>query len=292
MLDNFLKFLIKNFRTFFVLSAFFLSHNSLAKDSNYIATGDIVKDIEKTLLFDKESREKIDFYKQKKPTKKTAFEIRSGAQNSGVKNGAIDIIISDSKAINLDVREQEKLAYNAYEVDQYEVAIQLYKQVINAEPDNYNAKFALAITYQQMGQLTQAKNIYHDLLKSDFDKKDEIISNLLTILIEESPRDAVYVLTRLLKQNPQSPIILAQSAIAYEKLKDYEKAVTALQTAVSLDQGNIIYKYNLAVIYDKISQYEKALDLYSAVMKNNSEESREIPMDQVKKRIEFIKARI
>jgi tetratricopeptide (TPR) repeat protein len=85
---------------------------------------------------------------------------------------------------------------------------------------------------------------------------------------------------------------LAQSAMAYEKIRDYDQAISLLQTAISNDSSNLNYKYNLAVIYDKTNDYEKALDLYSNVAKNYSEENHLIPIDQVRKRIESIRSKL
>ncbi len=245
------------------------------------------------MLFDRESRKKVDFYQKKDSGRESDFTINAGApEENSKKESAVNIVVADPKSDNFDIREKEKLAYNSVLIGQYEVAVELYKQVLNVEPDNAYVKFSLAVVYQKIGQFRQAKTFYYQLLKTSPDNENEIIGNLLAILIEESPRDAIYLLSRLTIQNPKSSNILAQAAIAYDKIKNYDQAISLLQKAITIDQENIGYKYNLAVIYDKTAQYEKALDLYSDVAKNYSDSNSSVSLDQVQKRIQSIKNKI
>ncbi len=263
------------------------SYQALASD--VASTNDVVKEIEKTLLFDKESREKIDVYKKKKSTKTSDFTINAGDSQSLEKNGEIDIIVVDPKSENFDLREKEKLAYNSALVGQYEIAVELYKQIIAAEPDNAYSKFSLAVVYQKLGQNNQAKTLYRDLLKLNPDNQQEIIGNLLSILIEESPKDAAYLLSRLTTQNPDSAYILAQAALAYDKNKDYPKAIELLERSVAIEPENIEYKYNLAVMYDKSGQDEKAIEQYVYVEENHSINNSSIAINQIQERLKALR---
>lgn len=272
------------------ICAFFLvvfAQNSFA--DSYVSTNDVVKEIEKTLLYSKSSKEQIDFYKQQKTKRKSDININSDAGSGKKSSNQISVVVTDVKASNISLREKEQLAYNAVLISQYEVAIELYKQVIAKEPNNNYSKFALATVYQKIGQFRQAKTLYYEMLKSGAENQEEIIGNLLDILIEDSPHDASYLLSRLVLQNPDSASILAYAAMAYSKVKNYDQAISMMQKAIILDQENIGYQYNLAVIYDKTEQYEKAIDLYSQVIRRSTKDSEEFSLDQIKKRIEFIK---
>ena len=287
--------LIKKISAVFFVSVVTLLFVQKAFAKDYVSTSDVMKEIEKTLLFDKESSEKINFYRGNKSSKKSSITISEGNPSDGVDNktkAAVDILVVDPKFDKFDVREKEKLAYNISLVGQDEVAIELYKQVIKSEPENSYAKFSLAVLYQKLGQLSQAKNIYYDLLKDNPSNKEEIVGNILAILIEESPRDAIYLLSRLAVQNPQSSYILAQTANAYDRMKSYDQAVNFLKKAIKIDGDNVDYKYNLAVIYDKTSQYEKALELYTEVAKNYANEDDSFSLEQIENRISVIKSKI
>jgi tetratricopeptide (TPR) repeat protein len=288
-----LKNLLKNFIKFslFFLPLLFLTSISAHSAEDYIPTNEIIKEIEKTLIFDDEDRQKIDIYRKKK-TRKSEFTIdheENLTTDSAEESPYMQTTITNGKTTNFDVLEKQKMAYNAVLSEQYEVAIELYKNVLMSDRGNLYAKFSLAVVYQKIGQFRQAKKLYSELLKLDPKNRQEIVENLLTIMVEEAPRDAVYLLLRLSSQNPQSPYIAAQTGMAYNKVKNYERAIYFLKKAIGLDPERIDYKYNLAIIYDKTAQYGKAVEVYSDVIKNYSEANQFIPIEQVKSRMESIK---
>ncbi len=290
MRNEFFKFRLKNFAFLFLFAALQIPQNSYAE--TVVSNSQIVKEIEKSLLFDKDSRQKIDFYQNDNSRKKSDFTIIAGNEDEQKKSNSVEISVANSKTDNLEIVEKEKLAYNAALIGQYEVSIQLYKEILDSDSKNNYAKFSLAAVYQKIGQFRQAKTLYYQLLKSSLDNQDEIIGNLLAIMVEESPRDAIYLLSRLSVQNPNSANILAHAAIAYDKVKNYDQAILLLQKAVSIDAENLSYQYNLAVIYDKTDQYEKALEFYSNVAKNYSDNYQSIPIDQIQKRIQSIRNKL
>ena len=274
----------------FIIFLVFFAQKSFADD--YVSTNDVVKEIERTLIFDKSSRQQIDFYKKKNLSRKSDIDIEAGNDEKSTSSVKIDMVVADSKVGSASLREKEQIAYNSVLIGQYEVAIELYKQVLEKERDNSYSKFALATVYQKIGQFRQAKTLYYQMLKSGVENQEEVVGNLLDILIEDSPQDATYLLSRLAVQNPDSPNILAFAALAYNKAKNHDQAISLMQKAITLDSENVDYKYNLAVIYDQTEQYSKALDLYSEVVRKYSDANQSVPLDQVKKRIEFISTKI
>ena len=274
----------------FIIFLVFFAQKSFADD--YVSTNDVVKEIERTLIFDKSSRQQIDFYKKKNLSRKSDINIEAGNDEKSTSSVKIDMVVADSKVGSASLREKEQIAYNSVLIGQYEVAIELYKQVLEKERDNSYSKFALATVYQKIGQFRQAKTLYYQMLKSGVENQEEVVGNLLDILIEDSPQDATYLLSRLAVQNPDSPNILAFAALAYNKAKNHDQAISLMQKAITLDSENVDYKYNLAVIYDQTEQYSKALDLYSEVVRKYSDANQSVPIDQVKKRIEFISTKI
>jgi tetratricopeptide (TPR) repeat protein len=289
MSKKLIKFLLKNFSLLLFVVLTQISSPSFAQIS--ASDIDIANEIEKSLLFDKSSRQQIDLYK-KKSSKKSDITINYDDSANPEKKSKVEITVVDPKDGNFNIREKEKLAYNAALVGQYEVAIELYKQVLKLDPKNTYNKFSLAVVYQKVGQYTQAKNIYRTLLKTSPANEEEIVGNLLSIMIEESPKDAIYLLSRLAVQNPKSAYIFAQAGTAYDKIKNYDQAVIMFEKAIALDASNLEYKYNLAIVYDKAADYEKALELYSVVAKDYSNEDQTISIDQVNKRIQSIKSKI
>ena len=290
-----LTFLQINFIScLFFLASFFAEQ---AKAQLDVGNLDLTREIEKSLLFDKSDSEKFDVYNNEYGSnlvdKPTIGEVQEKDEDEKKYTPEeMSIVMVDKVKIDKDLREKEKLAYNSVLIGQYEIAIEIYKEILQKEPKNLYAKYSLAVVYQRLSQFKQAKNIYYELLKGEAENKDEIINNIIVILTEESPREAIYMLTRLTIQNPSRHYLFASMALAYEKISDYNSAIKNYTKALDLDYGNMNYCYNLGVLYDQNKEYEKALEMYSNVVKNNYGSNREIALDSVKRRIEKIKQMI
>ncbi len=283
----------RNFLVIIFIVFFTTTLSSANPLQNSVSTNDIIREVEKTLLFSDDEKSKMELMKQQL-NQKSDFTIVAGDKNEE-KNDALTINIKETKkVIDVDTRTKEKMAYNATLNGQYEVAIELYKQVIAVEPDNNYALFSLATIYQKVGQLRQAKTIYYTLLQNNPTNKEEIISNILSTLSDESPRDALYLLARLSASHPQSPYILVQTALAYGGVKNYERASELLRQAIVLDPDRLDYKYNLAIIYDKAGNYDRAFSSYQAVIRgyNNNKWAATIPLKAVQMRLETIQDKI
>jgi tetratricopeptide (TPR) repeat protein len=290
-----LTFLQINF--FFSLFFLVISFSKQAKAQLDVGNLDLTREIEKSLLFDKSDSEKFDVYNNEYGSnlvdKPTIGEVQERDEDEKKYTPEeMSIVMVDKVKIDKDLREKEKLAYNSVLIGQYEIAIEIYKEILQKEPKNLYAKYSLAVVYQRLSQFKQAKNIYYELLKGEAENKDEIINNIIAILTEESPREAIYMLTRLTIQNPSRHYLFASMALAYEKISDYNSAIKNYTKALDLDYGNMNYCYNLGVLYDQNKEYEKALEMYSNVVKNNDGSNREIALDSVKRRIEKIKQMI
>lgn len=286
-----------------VLSFVFFQINfSLAE--NIFDNSSIAKDIEKSLLFDKQAKEQFDIYATDvQPSKEVIKSIIVGTKEKPEdtkkskkdkekdKQSELDIAVTDRTKINYKLKEKEKLAYNAVLAGQYEIAIELYKSVLAKDPKNNYSKYALATVYQKLGQYRQSKTLYQDLLKQDPENKQEIINNIIAIIIEETPREASYLLGRLFQQNPDSAFICANAALANEKIGNYNKAIEYYQKAVIIEPENSGFYYNLAVLHDKTKQYAKAIDYYNLTVKNYNNDPA-ISISEVQNRITNLKTLI
>ena len=70
------KILIKLLKSFALFLVIFAPCFSFAQDAE-ISTSQIAKDIEKSMIFDQDARQKIDFYRSDNSKKKSSFTIKS-----------------------------------------------------------------------------------------------------------------------------------------------------------------------------------------------------------------------
>ena len=266
------------------ISSLLFNNNLYAQDS--VSTAQAMEEIEKALV-NSSQKSKI-----KASTSELSIDRAEAKDDPDAPK--LEIVAVEPKT-NQKNADKSKLAYNAMIIGQYEVAVELYKKILISEPKNQYIRFSLAVCYHKLGQYKQAKNLYYQLLKSDYEDEDEVVGNLLELIVEESPTDAVYMLAKLTSQSPNSAYILARSAMSYDKLKRSDQAILLLSRAIALDPNEIEYKFNLAVIYDKAKEYPKALNLYQDVIDNytNSNDiDQSVPIVQVRQRAEYIKNKI
>ncbi len=269
-----------------------LSSNPKFKSDSTVSTSEAIDQIQKTLLFsDKAAAQKLG------NERKSSLVINRAP---AVDKPTVDIMIDDNapSKSSVQIEQKQKLAYNAATSGQYEVAVELYKQILKSDPENHYASFALAACYHKLGQYKQAKTLYYQLLKhewSDEKTKSELIGNLIEVIVEESPNESVYLLEKLVNQSPESAYIMAGAAMAYDKINKSDQAILLMKRAINIDPKEIRYKFNLAIIYDKLADYQNATRYYQEIVQNyisSNTIDNSIPIEQVKQRIEFIKDKI
>lgn len=207
-----------------------------------------------------------------------------------------------SKKINAEVKKTKndsnvlalkRKAYDAITIGQYEVAVELYKQALKINKDDIYSTLGLATAYQYLGQYVQAKPLYLKVLEV-FPADQQVMSNLLAIVSIETPYEAVYLLSSMADRNLSSPLIQAQTSIAYSKIKNYDKAIEYIKRAIEIDGMNLEYRYNLAVLYDLNQNYSQARVVYNELINlgstRSSGENFNLPIDEIKDRIVAINA--
>ncbi|MBO4956579.1 MAG: hypothetical protein J6C50_01960 [Rickettsiales bacterium] len=271
--------------------------SKVVKSSNYTTSSNnlnLINKIEQNLMYNTSG-------KQRQNNKK--IEIRKGSWSkedlTEVKtDNKLNITTRTSKKVELDVKETEKdnkiaslkdKAFEAINLKEYEIAIKLYKEILDINKKDNFVKLSLATTYHILGQYTQAKPLYIELLPV-FPNSEQLISNLLSIIIQESPYEAIYLLPSLAKKYNNSAVIQAQTSVAFSTVERYQDAIQYILKAIYLDDDNIEYKYNLAVLYDITKQYDKAYRMYKNVYERaKSNNVNSISFTKIDERIKKIK---
>jgi tetratricopeptide (TPR) repeat protein len=185
----------------------------------------------------------------------------------------------------------KRMASIAVQNGQYEVAVDIYKDILTKNKKDTHAKLGLADMYYKLKQYSQAKPIYNQLLKDDPNNL-QITLNLLSIMIVESPYEAVYFASNLADKNVKDAPYQAKASVAYSEVQDYQKAILYIKKAIDLEPNNIEYSYNLAVLYDKNGELSLAKDLYTSLLKLKSDDNFSIPVIDIEARLVFINSKL
>lgn len=209
--------------------------------------------------------------------------------------GEVDETIGADVGLNINVTNRKdhvptklEMAYDALMSGQVEGAIALYKQVVEADPQNKQGLFGLATSYHRSGQLSDARATYIDLLKIHPDYWPAM-NNFLVLAGEEAPENALKELRELEQINPEFSPIAAQIGMVYLQMGRMQDAVKYLSRAVILSPDNLGYRYNLAVVLDHAGYKSQAVRLYQQLL-GEHEQGKDLPesRERIMERMAFI----
>ena len=271
---------------FYFIFSIFLIIFALPSYSADTTPLDVVEKVEKNLIYSKEvlKQDKADDIVVKKGG--WTQEDTKAIENQHYKKKKINANVKKTKEDKTLIALKRK-AFDAINVGQYEIAAQLYKNVLQIDKNDIYATLGLATAYQYLGQYVQAKPLYLKVLEA-FPTDQQVMANLLAIITDETPYEAVYLLSNIADKNTTSPLIQAQASIAYSKIKNYKKAIDYIKRAIELDQNNLEYKYNLAVLYDLDKDYNQARFLYNELLvfySSNPESNYNLPLNEIQDRV-------
>lgn len=149
-------------------------------------------------------------------------------------------------------------------------AIEMYKKIISDNPDNIHAHVGLGLFYKTLGMKDKSEQVFYLLSKKTTDVSPIVTEVLVNYIEKNNIRDAVTILTGLLKGQPENSELNYAMAVAYDRSKKKEETLLYLKK-VKPDSKfyTIAVVHTAAVLHDSkktqeaISTLEKAKDLQS-----------------------------
>ncbi len=116
-----------------------------------------------------------------------------------------------------------------------------------------------AKNFCQYGKLTQAKTIYHDLLKF-IPHHPEVLGNLGTIELQLGNSEiGLNYLKNAIKIDSNNPVYLTNLANGLSEIGYFDEALSYLDTALKFNPTGSNIFYNKGRIYKAISKYSEAI---------------------------------
>jgi len=173
-------------------------------------------------------------------------------------------ISSDQQVAQKDLWLRE--AYAAYKAGNDELALDLYNQVLNADPGNRNALLARAAIHVQNGNSSAAIRDYQAILLAN--PKDSLAMASLLAVANFSPRETETQLKLMIRDEPDSPYLNFALANAYGAQNRWQEAQGYYFRALQGNPGDPNYAYNLAVSLEHIAQPRAAVTYYQRALDN------------------------
>ena len=144
-------------------------------------------------------------------------------------------------------------------LSQHDSAINFYQKSISIKPDYSKAHFNLAITFQEIGSITEAIKSYSNAIKYD-SRNAEAFNNLGNIYKDLSQNDeAIDCFLSAIEINPSYLEANYSLALTFHDQGMYEDAVNKYQKVVEEKPDFSEAWYNLGSVYKKINLNEAAI---------------------------------
>jgi tetratricopeptide (TPR) repeat protein len=119
-----------------------------------------------------------------------------------------------------------------------------------------------AVALHQRGQLNEAERIYRDILGADPDHFDA--THLLGVIFLQrgQPFEGEQLIARALKTNPRHSDALRNQGNALKALKRFEEALASYERAIALKPQDAETRFNRGVTLHELKRYDEALASY------------------------------
>lgn len=149
-------------------------------------------------------------------------------------------------------------------------AVQLYEQLYRLDPSNEDLIARMVSLYSDLGDLNDALDILTELIKSSPSPRPGIEMQRAIILWElKKFKEASEILVRLAKEYPDSDRLQYMSALGYEKLEQYDKAVEIYKAIPDNSQFKIHASVRIAGVFQRQKRFDEAYDVLKDLLEDN-----------------------
>lgn len=151
-------------------------------------------------------------------------------------------------------------AYAAYQNGDYATANKSYLAALEITPQNRDALLGLAVISQQQGKDAASANYYRQVLA--IDPRDPLAHAGLASFDGSDRSSRENHLKRLISHHPEEAALHLALGHLYAEQSRWSDAQQAYFNALTMDPGNVLFAFNLAVSLDHLGQYRDAAKHY------------------------------
>lgn len=155
-----------------------------------------------------------------------------------------------------------KHGYVAYQANEVERAIQLWKKTLEIDPHYFPVYYELANVYKNENRPEEAfKVIKEGLSYDEFDKRLYYLAGEISLQLGNEQEAINYLEEAVLLDEDYKEAIMLLSNI-YKKNDQYEEIVRLMSNVKKLGGADPYYDWELAKAYNELEQYDKANESY------------------------------
>ena len=166
---------------------------------------------------------------------------------------------------NLELLHELATTYIRSEQD--EQALAIYQQILQKDRNDYGALIGLGGIYRRMGRFEESVNVLEQALSLDGDSVQTFYTLGFTYKQMGRFDDALECFNHVIEQNPGDILAYNHLGTIYSLRGDSKNAVASYRRGLQLDANHPILHYNLAQEYEKLGYYDEVISEYEAALR-------------------------
>ena len=166
---------------------------------------------------------------------------------------------------NLELLHELATTYIRSEND--EDALSIYQQILKKDQNDFQALIGMGGIYRRMGRFDESVEVLERAL--DFDGNSVQTYYTLGFTYKQMGRfdDALECFDHVIEQNPEDILAYNHLGGIYSMRGDSKNAIASYRRGLQLDANHPILHYNLAHEYEKLGYYDEVIDEYEAALR-------------------------
>lgn len=202
------------------------------------------------------------------PHQKVSFQLRRAIcyASSNREQKALDLLseIETLDPQNADIILTKGAIYS--QLQRYEKAIEEYKKALKDYDELDEVFYSIAQEYQNLGQTDKAIEYLKKSLQANEENESALFELSMVYELSEKSEDAAAFFSEFSDKNPMNHIAWFCLGMSYSNIGLYEKAITAFDYCIALDEFFLSAYLNKSNAQNSICNYLEAIETYQEAL--------------------------
>ncbi|WP_242725733.1 tetratricopeptide repeat protein [Microcoleus vaginatus] len=172
-------------------------------------------------------------------------------------------------ACTLGAEDSLKLAWEHHQAGRLLEAENLYRQIIEVQPESANVLCLLGIAARQQGKIAEAIDFYEQAIAQNRDFVEAHLNKANVLLDVREYQRAIASYQQVIKMQPNSALAYNNLGWAKQQLGEIDAAILYYQTALQFDPNLHETAHNLGHLFKQKNQLNEAIACYLHALKIN-----------------------
>ena len=170
---------------------------------------------------------------------------------------------------NLSTKETFTLAFQNHQKNNFDIAKNLYKEILKKDPNHFQSNFLLGTLSAQTRKFDIAKHLLQRAatIQPDYADVHNNLGNVQKELGENQEAKKSY--QKAIKINPNQGNAHNNLGIVFNELGEHQKAIICFQKTIQIDPNHLGAHYNLGIVFKELGEFQKAISCYEKAIQIN-----------------------